>query len=201
MNVEKDPWKRDKDSEPERDKSPNGFGSILIFIFVVLIFTSLRTESGRCTVLPFIFTESCNNESIADNKKNKSDYVEKYEYYDSEDSYYLDKKGREFIMDSIEIIDGHLDKFTSLSKECIDFYPIQYRERNNHKDIKIDLRERHNNFCGGDPSIAPRIKTIHILKMENGEITFILDHWLCGNMFIEDYKKDIFDPSMCPSKN
>ena len=52
------------------------YRSFLGLIFIVLIFYAFRSENGRCTILPFIFSERCSvensNQYLDKNKSKKS---------------------------------------------------------------------------------------------------------------------------------
>ena len=63
-------------------------------------------------------------------------FVEEYDYVESENQYFDDKKGNLFIVFSKDQISKKLYKFTSLTMECIDFYPLEYKEENDGEDTK-----------------------------------------------------------------
>ena len=171
--------------------SLKSFIGLILFAFVVV---SLRTENGRCTILPFIFSEQCSSERIV-TKDEVSEgstiydtFVEEYDYVESEDQYFDDKKGNLFIVFSKDQISKKLYKFTGLTMECIDFYPLEYKEESDgFFYLEMDLREKHNKNCGGDPATSPRITTIELTKYPDNKTDIILDHYLCGRVYIEEY--------------
>lgn len=57
----------------------------------------------------------------------------------------------------IQSINKH--KLTSLQEECLLFIS------NNYDDFyEIEVREKHNNICGGDPQTEPRLFTYEVNK-------------------------------------
>ena len=167
------------------------FIGLILFAFVVV---SLRTENGRCTILPFIFTEQCSSERIVTKDEVSEEstiyetFVEEYDYVESENQYFDDKKGNLFIVFSKDQISKKLYKFTGLTMECIDFYPLEYKEESDgFFYLEMDLREKHNKNCGGDPATSPRITTIELTKYPDNKTDIILDHYLCGRVYIEEY--------------
>lgn len=62
--------------------------------------------------------------------------------------------------EAIEFIKKDIYKVTSLAAECVDFYT----SKTGDSSFSIDLRERHNEECGGDPDTSPTITTVSIYK-------------------------------------
>ncbi len=115
--------------------------------------------------------------------------------------------------DAIEVIKKDLHRVTSLKSKCIDFYllssgksygegliePLTNEEalarsiegapKNNEPFyFTFDLRERHNQECGGDPEISPRITTISVSrkKMSN-KIIARASHFFCDEVNLDEY--------------
>ena len=52
----------------------------------------------------------------------------------------------------------------------------------------MDLRERHDSLCGGDPDTSPTISNVFFRKhIDDEEFQIYLWHWLCGRLSIEKY--------------
>lgn len=66
----------------------------------------------------------------------------------------------DMIIDSVK-----KNKLTNLDIECLMFvYSLE-----TETDYYIDVREKHNKRCGGDPNIAPRLFT-YVVNKEKGTI-------------------------------
>lgn len=66
---------------------------------------------------------------------------------------------------SIKLFNKHHQRFTTLSLECVLFYEGKETEQT----FSIDIRELHNEKCGGDPQFAPRLFSFEIDK-RTGEV-------------------------------
>lgn len=115
--------------------------------------------------------------------------------------------------DAIEVIKQDLHRVTSLKLECVDFYlldtgkpyseglikPLTKDEAlarsaadtpKNNKPVwfEFDLRERHNEKCGGDPDTAPRLSTINVSRdMKSNKIIARASHFFCGEVKLDEY--------------
>jgi len=115
--------------------------------------------------------------------------------------------------DAIEVIKQDLHRVTSLKLECVDFYllntgkpyseglikPLTKDEAlaksaadtpKNNKPVwfEFDLRERHNEKCGGDPGTAPRLSTIYVSRdMKSNKIIARASHFFCGEVDLDEY--------------
>ena len=115
--------------------------------------------------------------------------------------------------DAIEVIKKDLHRVTSLKAECVDFYllnpgkpygeglikPLTKEEALvrsaadtpiNNKPVwfEFELRERHNEKCGGDPYTAPRLSTINVSRdMKSNKIIARAWHHFCDEVNIEEY--------------
>lgn len=66
---------------------------------------------------------------------------------------------------AVKTFQKYHDRLTSLSIECVSFY-----ERGESKlAFEVDVHEKHNDKCGGDPETAPRLFTLEINK-KNGAV-------------------------------
>ena len=92
------------------------------------------------------------------------------------------------IQSFVEQINSKLSIFTSLKPPCIDYYPISYKSDNSDGEFEMDLRERHDSLCGGDPDTSPTISNVFFRKhIDDEEFQIYLWHWLCGRLSIEKY--------------
>ena len=122
--------------------------------------------------------------------------------------------------DAIEVIKKDLHRVTSLKLECVDFYLLNtgkpYSEglirpltegealtkstadtpKNNESfSFSFDLRERHNEKCGGDPDTAPRVSTINVSRdMKSNKIIARASHFFCGEVKLDEYSIDMDCP-------
>ena len=122
--------------------------------------------------------------------------------------------------DAIEVIKKDLHRRTQLKPECIDFYLLDsgkpYSEglikpltkdealarstsdtlkNNKPVSFNFDLRERHNEKCGGDPYTAPRLSTINVSRdMKSNKIIARASHFFCGEVKLDEYSIDMDCP-------
>ena len=95
--------------------------------------------------------------------------------------------GDELNFDSvIEPVLKDLDKLTSLNSQCVSFYLEGYNK--DRTKAWIEIREVHNEECGGDPGTAPRIASVYVLN--TGEV--YVYNLFCNNYYrIEQYSWDM----------
>ncbi len=67
-------------------------------------------------------------------------------------------KAYKLARDSIE-----KNKLTKLKQECLS---LVEKKQNNPTYYEIDIREIHNDKCGGDPNTAPRLMTYRVNKQD-----------------------------------
>tara|TARA_B110000483_G_scaffold234459_1_gene304579 strand:+ start:38 stop:616 length:579 start_codon:yes stop_codon:yes gene_type:complete len=122
--------------------------------------------------------------------------------------------------DAIEVIKKDLHRRTQLKPECIDFYLLDsgkpYSEglikpltkdealarstsdalkNNKPVSFNFDLRERHNEKCGGDPDTSPRLTTINVSRdMKSNKIIARASHFFCGEVKLDEYSIDMDCP-------
>ena len=122
--------------------------------------------------------------------------------------------------DAIEVIKKDLHRRTQLKPECIDFYLLDsgkpYSEglikpltkdealarstsdalkNNKPVSFNFDLRERHNEKCGGDPETSPRLTTINVSRdMKSNKIIARASHFFCGEVKLDEYSIDMDCP-------
>tara|TARA_B110000858_G_C17748705_1_gene448603 strand:- start:78 stop:497 length:420 start_codon:yes stop_codon:yes gene_type:complete len=88
----------------------------------------------------------------------------------------------------VELLKPKLSIFTSLETQCIDYYPISYNSDDETTVFKMDLRERHDSLCGGDPDTSPRISSVTFRRYVGEEkFNIYVSHWLCGSLSIDKY--------------
>lgn len=92
-----------------------------------------------------------------------------------------------FFNESVNKITFHLDKITGLTKECIRFFPADYKVDSLggivSEYITIALREKHDDTCGGDPETIPIIAFIFVEKPVNtNKYSFKALNWFCGGV-------------------
>lgn len=85
-----------------------------------------------------------------------------------------------------EIATNHLDKLTSLEPECVSFY----FEGSNETRTKFwfEIRELHNEKCGGDPYTAPIIARVYVTNTKE----IFVYNLFCNDYYrIDDYSWDM----------
>ena len=85
-----------------------------------------------------------------------------------------------------DVVIKHLDKLTSLKPECVSFY---FEGRNETKTkFWFEIRELHNEKCGGDPYIAPIIARVYVTDTKE----IFVYNLICNDYYrIDDYSWDM----------
>tara|TARA_B110000003_G_scaffold220331_1_gene220175 strand:+ start:230 stop:574 length:345 start_codon:yes stop_codon:yes gene_type:complete len=85
-----------------------------------------------------------------------------------------------------EFVLKDLDKLTSLRPQCVGFYFEKYNEIKTK--ISFEIREVHNEECGGDTGTAPMVAMVYVLDTEE---VFVFN-LLCNDYYrIEEYSWDM----------
>ena len=89
------------------------------------------------------------------------------------------------VLRAIELVEKNLGLITSLQRNCVGIFTHDASlGATDAKEgtIKLDIRERHNNVCGGDPETAPNIAYLRVIEEE-----IYIWHFFCDFVRLEDY--------------
>jgi len=99
--------------------------------------------------------------------------------------------------EAVSYIKKDLHKVTSLSFDCVAFYHDGPNYNNEYISYSFDLREIHNEKCGGDPDISPLITNMSISKNTvSMNISSSVRHFFCGYVGLDEYEISM----ECPKK-
>ena len=87
------------------------------------------------------------------------------------------------------LINQNLSKITSLKSQCVDITPentLPLSKYSNKHTSRYNIREIHNDECGGDPATAPSIAFIEITNQK-----IFIWHFFCDFVPLDEYSIDM----------